>query len=86
VIKVTRLDGSEMTVNSDLVEVVEGTPDTVISLLNGHKLVVREPVEVVIDRVVEYRRRINRCPVIRDRLAIVPVGDPSRHPREEVDQ
>jgi len=86
VIRVTRLDGSELTINSDLVVTVEGTPDTVISLMNGHKLVVKEPVEVIVDRVVAYRRRINRCPMVREGLSIVPIGNPARNPREEVDE
>ena len=64
-IRVTRLDGSELVINSDLVETVERTPDTVISLLNNHKLVVRESVDEIVSRVVEYRRRISMCPLLR---------------------
>lgn len=85
-IKVTRLDGSEMTINSDLVETIEGTPDTVISMVHGHKLVVKEPVDVVVDRIVEFRRRINRCPEIRDRIASFPKVEPARNPFEGVGQ
>lgn len=57
-ISVTRLDGSELVINSDLIESLEHTPDTVISLLNGRKLVVREKVSEVIDRVVVFRQRV----------------------------
>lgn len=85
-IRVTRLDGSELTINSDLVEAIEGTPDTVISLVNGHKLVVKETVDVVVDRIVEFRRRINRCPEIRERIASFPINDSARNPSEGVDQ
>ncbi|HEX2923811.1 MAG TPA: flagellar FlbD family protein [Chloroflexota bacterium] len=85
-IRVSRLDGSELTINSDLVEAIEGTPDTVISLVNGHKLVVKETVDVVVDRIVEFRRRINRCPEIRERIASFPISDSARNPSEGVDQ
>lgn len=73
-IRVTRLDGSELTINCDLLESVEHTPDTVISLLNSHKLVVRESVEEIVGRVVEYRQRLHLCPLLRDRLD-TPVAD-----------
>ena len=64
-ILVTRLDGSELFLNCDLVETVEHTPDTVVSLLNGHKLVVRESVEEFAERVIQYRQKINSCPLLR---------------------
>ncbi|MFN3485363.1 MAG: flagellar FlbD family protein [Planctomycetota bacterium] len=57
-IKVTRLNGKEFVVNAELIQYVEETPDTVITLVNHEKLVVKEPVNEVIRRVVEYRRSI----------------------------
>lgn len=57
-IRVTRLDHSEMVLNAELIETVEATPDTVISLVNGKKLVVSEGVEEIIRRVLEYRRYV----------------------------
>lgn len=71
-IRITRLDGSELVVNCDLVESLEKTPDTVISLLNNHKLVVRESVTEIVNRVIEYRQRTNLCPLLRERLQILP--------------
>jgi len=59
-IRLTRLNGEEFYLNSDLIETVEATPDLVISLTTGRKVVVRETVEQVINRVKEYRRDINR--------------------------
>jgi flagellar protein FlbD len=56
-ITVSRLDGTEFVVNADLIELIEMTPDTVLSLTTGHKLIVREPADEVIDRVVAFRRR-----------------------------
>ncbi|MDR1062076.1 MAG: flagellar FlbD family protein, partial [Clostridiales bacterium] len=43
-IKVTRLNGKEYYLNSDMIETVEATPDTIIATVNGKKFVVREPV------------------------------------------
>ncbi len=78
-IRVTRLDGSELTVNCDLLESVEHTPDTVISLLNSHKLVVRESVEEIVDRVVEYKRKLHLCPLMRDRVDAPLLDRPLDH-------
>ncbi len=57
-IRVTRLNGAEMVLNADLIESLEATPDTVVALANGKKLVVTEAVEEVVERIVEYRQRI----------------------------
>ena len=57
-IKVTRFNHSELIVNADLIEFVERTPDTVITMLTGRKVLVREPVEEVMRRVVAYRRQV----------------------------
>jgi len=62
VIYVTRLDGSQLVVNADLIETVEHTADTVITLLDGKKLVVKTLVEDVVDRVIGYRQMIARGP------------------------
>lgn len=57
-IQLTRLNNSKVSVNSDLIKWVEQNPDTVITLLNGEKLLVQETVEQVVDRVVEFRRQL----------------------------
>lgn len=58
------INGTEIVLNSDLIEFVEATPDTVVSLSNGKKFIVRETVQEVIDRVVEFRRRIVSGPQV----------------------
>jgi flagellar protein FlbD len=58
VIAVTRLDGSKFYVNSDLIETIESTPDTVLTLSTQKKLIVRESPKELIDGVVAFRRRI----------------------------
>ena len=44
--------------SSDLIKAIEQSPDTVITLLNGEKLLVREPVNEIVARIVEFRRRV----------------------------
>lgn len=56
-IYVTRLNGTVLALNEDLVETIEETPDTVITLSNGNRYIVREPCEVLLARVIEFRRR-----------------------------
>jgi flagellar protein FlbD len=62
-IHLTRINHLPLVLNADLIEHIETTPDTVISLTNGQKFVVRESSEEVIDRVVEFRRRIAGTPI-----------------------
>lgn len=57
-ISLTRLNNSSLTLNSDLIKFVEQSPDTVITLVNGEKLLVRESVEEVMHRIVEFRRSV----------------------------
>jgi flagellar protein FlbD len=61
-IQVTRINHRPLVLNSDLIEHLESTPDTVITLVNGQKLVVRESVEEVVKRVIEFRRSIQAFP------------------------
>lgn len=56
-IKVTRLNGQEIVVNADLIEYLEASPDTIIALTTGKKIMVRESVDEVIEKIIEYRKR-----------------------------
>jgi flagellar protein FlbD len=58
VIILTRLGGHQMAVNPDLFSRAEATPDTVITLVDGHKLVVTEPIQEVIARIRHWRASI----------------------------
>jgi flagellar protein FlbD len=55
-IRVSRLDGTEFVVNAELIKLIESTPDTVLSLTDDAKFVVREPLDEVVARVIVYRR------------------------------
>ena len=57
-IKVTRLNGKEYYINPHQIESIEIRPDTTLMMLSGNSVVVKEKVDEVIDRIVEYRRRI----------------------------
>jgi flagellar protein FlbD len=57
-IRVHRLNGAELSLNAELIELVEAIPDTAITLATGNRLVVRESVDEVLERVVEYRRQV----------------------------
>lgn len=59
-IRLTRLNNQALTVNSDLIKFVEQSPDTLITLVNGEKIVVRESAEEVLARIVEFRRSVLR--------------------------
>lgn len=67
-VKLTRLNNTILIVNADLVEFLESTPDTIVTLTTGRKIVVRETVEEIIDKVVAYKRRFMAlAPEVRSR-------------------
>ena len=66
-IAVTRLDGTQIVVNVDLVQWIEQTPDTVLALTSGERLLVREPVSEIVRRAVAFKQEIASGPVVRPR-------------------
>ena len=62
-IKVTKLNGNELVVNADLIEFIESTPDTLISLTTGRKIMVLEEMDDVIRLAVGYRTKARIYPV-----------------------
>lgn len=67
---VTRLNGSEVVLNADLIETVESTPDTIVTLIGGTRYVVEESPSIIVDRIRAYRAAVLR-------LGDSPVVDPS---------
>ncbi|HUV69422.1 MAG TPA: flagellar FlbD family protein [Terracidiphilus sp.] len=57
-IELTRLNGNPMILNSDLIKTAETSPDTMLTLINGEKLIVRETCEEVTERILAYRARL----------------------------
>ena len=57
-IKLTRFDGTKVTLNAELIVTIEETPDTIISLTTGQKFVVKESEPEVVDKIISYRQQI----------------------------
>ena len=61
-IKITKFNthDKELVLNAELIETIEETPDTVITLLNGKKLIVAESMDDIVRKVMDYRRALGR--------------------------
>ena len=57
-IQLTKINGHQITLNPDLIEFIEETPDTVITLTNNDKIVVKDRMTEIIEKVVRYRRTV----------------------------
>ncbi|UCC28939.1 MAG: flagellar FlbD family protein [Phycisphaerales bacterium] len=63
-ITVTRLDERVVVLNADLIKMIESTPDTILTLINGDTLVVRETVDEVVRRAIDYQRQVRGFQVV----------------------
>lgn len=63
-IAVTKLNGQSIIINAELIKMVEQTPDTMVTLTSGDHMMIRETVEEVVERAVEYARRIRGFQVV----------------------
>jgi flagellar protein FlbD len=82
-IVVTRFHGRSLALNSDLIECAEATPDTVLTLVDGTRYVIRETLDEVVDKVREFRASVvTRAHVLEQEAASDPplrlVPDPDR--------
>jgi len=59
-IKVKRINGEEVVINAELIETVEARPDTTISLSTGNKIIVKDTVSEVVEKIIEYRRSVKQ--------------------------
>jgi flagellar protein FlbD len=57
-IEVTRINGSKVLINPDLIEIVEETPDTVVAFTTGRKLIIKEGRQEIKNLVKSYRKEI----------------------------
>jgi len=82
-IQITRLNDSTIVLNADLIEVIEATPDTVITLIDGTRFVVRESPDELVRRIQHYRAgllALRDDPILRSQsapasvLSVVPPG------------
>jgi flagellar protein FlbD len=63
-ITVTRLDERVVVINAELIKMIESTPDTIITLINGDSIIVRESVDEVVRLSVDYARQIRGLQVV----------------------
>jgi flagellar protein FlbD len=75
-IQLTRLNGIPIVLNSDLIKTADASPDTELTLVNGEKIIVREPCDEVTDRVLAYRAKLlcvvaRRLPAYEDLQRVV---------------
>ena len=68
-IRLTRLNQTEVILNSDLIEHIEMGADTVVTLTNGSSFVVQENAEQILDKIVDFKRRILGQPRTADQLS-----------------
>jgi flagellar protein FlbD len=59
-ILVTRLNGKKFYINAELIQLVEATPDTVITLTNGTKYIVKDSAEEIVRRIIEYNQVVRQ--------------------------
>ena len=57
-IRLTRINHESLVLNSDLIEIIETTPDTVVTLTTAQKLVVLESADEIVGRVIEFRQKV----------------------------
>ena len=77
-IQLTRLNGNSIVLNSDLIKTAEASPDTMITLINGEKIIVREPCDELTERILAYRARLlaavaQRLPSFDDLQRVVSI-------------
>jgi flagellar protein FlbD len=80
-IRLTRLNNQPLTVNSDLIKFIEQSPDTMLTLITGEKIVVRESIQDVLGRIVEFRRSVLQgLPPVWDAGSRIPLDDSAGAP------
>jgi flagellar protein FlbD len=75
-ILLTKINGQQIVVNCDLIECIEETPDTVITLTNNDKVIVRDRMVEIIDMVVRYRRMVAGLVETASERRLAKVGTP----------
>ncbi len=63
-ITLTRLDKRVIVLNADLIKMIEATPDTIVTLINGDTMVVRDSVDEVVRRAIDYQRQVRGFQIV----------------------
>ena len=61
-IKATRINGEEFVVNAELIQYIEARPDTIITLVNKERVIVKESTDEIVRRVIQYGRSLRSFP------------------------
>lgn len=61
-IRLTKLNGKEFYLNAELIEMIETTPDTIISLITDKKIIVLEDIDTIIDKILEFKKKLEKFP------------------------
>ena len=77
-IYVTRLNHTPVVLNCDLIEHIETTPDTVISMTNGEKMMVLESADEIVERVIRFRRSVLSPENLENEAPVEAAGDLTR--------
>ena len=80
-IRLTRLNHQPIVVNAEMIEYLETTPDTVISLINGQKMAVLEGPDQILEQILEYQRAIRQKPRLALPEEAAGRGRDETHPR-----
>ena len=67
-IALKRLNGQEFVLNADLIETLEATPDTVITLTNGKKIIVRNNLEEIVRKTLKYKQLCHQGPTVVSKI------------------
>jgi flagellar protein FlbD len=80
-ITLTRFNGTPVLINENLIETCEETPDTVVSLQNGHKYFVKEKLGDILCLTIDYKRRCKNVPPLSDseRVEVFTVTNPDKN-------
>ena len=78
----TRLNNRPLVVNSDMIKFIENTPDTVITLVSGEKIVVLESVAQVLEEILDFRRQLAAAAGVTVRGPDEPENKPENKPDE----
>ena len=77
-IEVTKINGQPMVLNCDLIESIEAAPDTIVRLTSGKTIVIKESVKELVERVIDFKRRVLSLSVTAPAEAFEEVSDQSR--------
>jgi len=66
-IEVTKLGGDEIIINAELIESIQATPDTVITMTTDKKILVKDSVEEIVEKVIIYKKNIASCLNVKER-------------------